>query len=70
MDFGRSRAKLMSEGPKTTFKDVAGLDEEKAEVIRFMEDIQKYREIQNYALSLIGFEPILREKMNSNDEDM
>ena len=41
-----------------------------AEVIRFMEDIQKYREIQNYALSLIGFEPILREKMNSNDEDM
>ena len=41
-----------------------------AEVIRFMEDIQKYHEIQNYALSLIGFEPILREKMNSNDEDM
>ena len=41
-----------------------------AEVIHFIEDIQKYREIQNYALSLIGFEPILREKMNSNDEDM
>ena len=32
MDFGKSRAKLMEEGSKTTFKDVAGLTEEKEEV--------------------------------------
>ena len=41
-----------------------------AEVIRFMEDILKYREIQEYALSLIGFEPIFKEEMDSLEEDM
>ena len=32
MDFGKSRAKLNNENNKTTFKDVAGLKEEKEEV--------------------------------------
>ena len=32
LDFGRSRAKLNQEGGKVTFKDVAGLNEEKEEV--------------------------------------
>ena len=30
-----------------------------AQTILFIEEIQKYNEIQKYALSLIGFEPIL-----------
>ena len=32
MDFGKSRAKLLEDGTKTNFKDVAGLTEEKEEV--------------------------------------
>ena len=35
LDFGRSRAKLNQEGGKVTFKDVAGLNEEKEEVTIF-----------------------------------
>lgn len=30
-----------------------------AQVVHFIEEIQKYNEIQKYALSLIGYEPIL-----------
>ncbi len=46
MDFGRSKAKLVSEGPKTTFKDVAGLTEEKEEVqelIDFLKNPKKFQ---------------------------
>lgn len=30
-----------------------------AEAIHFIEEIQKYNEIQKYALKMIGYEPIL-----------
>ena len=45
MDFGRSRARLSSDNNKVTFKDVAGLDEEKEEVkelIDFLKDPSKF----------------------------
>ncbi len=44
MDFGKSRA-VMVRGNKVTFKDVAGLDEEKSdleEIVDFLKDPQKY----------------------------
>ena len=37
MDFGRSRAKLNDQNNKTTFKDVAGLKEEKEEVAEIID---------------------------------
>lgn len=48
MDFGRSRAHLSDDNNKVTFKDVAGLDEEKeevAELIDFLKDPGKFRKM-------------------------
>ena len=48
MDFGRSRAKLMSENNGITFKDVAGLTEEKEEVselIDFLKNPKKFQRL-------------------------
>ena len=48
MDFGRSRAKLSSDKNKVTFKDVAGLTEEKEEVrelIDFLKNPKKFQEL-------------------------
>ena len=48
MDFGKSKAKLLQEGTKTTFKDVAGLTEEKEEVpelIDFLRAPKKFQEM-------------------------
>ena len=46
MDFGKTRAKLLEEGTKTNFKDVAGLTEEKEEVkelIDFLKNPKKFQ---------------------------
>jgi len=49
MSFGKSRAKLMSEGQtKITFDDVAGVDEAKQElqeIVEFLKDPQKFRRL-------------------------
>ena len=39
-----------------------------AEVISFISKIQEYNEIQKYALSLIGFEPILHNASGEQGE--
>ena len=48
LDFGRSQAKLSSDKNKTTFKDVAGLQEEKEEVrelIDFLKEPKKFTKL-------------------------
>ena len=48
MDFGRSKARLNDESNKTTFKDVAGLQEEKEEVrelIDFLKNPKKFTKL-------------------------
>ena len=48
MDFGKSRAKLNEDNKKVTFKDVAGLDEEKEEVqelIDFLKNPKKFTKL-------------------------
>ena len=49
MNFGKSRAKMtVNEESKVTFKDVAGLEEEKEdleEVVDFLKNPQKYTEV-------------------------
>ncbi len=48
MDFGKSRARLSSDNNKTTFKDVAGLKEEKEEVqelIDFLKNPKKFQKL-------------------------
>ncbi len=48
MDFGRSRARLNEDNKKVTFKDVAGLDEEKeevAELIDFLKSPKKFQRL-------------------------
>src|SRR3990172_1466526 len=48
MAFGKSRAKLLSEQQKVTFKDVAGVEEAKeelVEIIHFLKDPQKFTKL-------------------------
>ena len=48
LDFGKSRARLSSDNNKVTFKDVAGLKEEKEEVkelIDFLKDPKKFQKL-------------------------
>ena len=46
MDFGKSRAKLLEEGTKTNFKDVAGLTEEKEEVKELIDFLKNPKKVQ------------------------
>ena len=46
MDFGKSRAKLLEEGTKTNFKDVAGLTEEKEEVKELIDFLKSPKKFQ------------------------
>ena len=46
MDFGKSRAKLLEEGTKTNFKDVAGLTEEKEEVKELLDFLKNPKKFQ------------------------
>ena len=46
MDFGKSRARLLEEGTKTNFKDVAGLTEEKEEVKELIDFLKNPKRFQ------------------------
>ncbi|MBS7020948.1 MAG: AAA family ATPase, partial [Firmicutes bacterium] len=46
MDFGRSRAKLNEDNKKVTFKNVAGLDEEKEEVSELIDFLKSPKKFQ------------------------
>ncbi len=46
MDFGRSRARLNEQNNKVTFKDVAGLDEEKEEVAELIDFLKSPKRFQ------------------------
>ena len=46
IDFGKSKAKLLEEGMKTTFKDVAGLTEEKEEVKELIDFLRAPKKFQ------------------------
>ena len=48
LSFGKSRAKLLKENNRTTFKDVAGVDEAKEElqeIIEFLKEPQKFQKL-------------------------
>ena len=47
MDFGKSRAKLLEDGTKTNFKDVAGLTEEKEEVKELIDFLRNPKKFQS-----------------------
>ena len=47
MDFGKSRAKLLEDGTKTNFKDVAGLTEEKEEVKELIDFLKSPKKFQS-----------------------
>lgn len=47
MDFGKSRARLTSDKDKVTFKEVAGLEEEKEEVAELIDFLKQPKRFQN-----------------------
>ena len=64
LDFGRSRAKLNQEGGKVTFKDVAGLNEEKEEVKELIDFLKSPKKLPKY-LSISEVNKLLNIPLNS-----